>query len=431
MQDHYEFDRTFRIKILACLLDPVWYSMHSTIIKPEYFPLEDESEFVTAIDRYHEQYSRIPSDPYDLEVLITNSDGIELIHIVFDTYEQYDLFLAADKALEFAKQQAVKLAILQSVDDIDTGDLSLIVDRMKDALAVGSDMGSIGLDPYADVDKWLYDYWKDKVRTGWLHIDRALEGGLSPGELGVILGPQHRGKSMSLINLGFGAASIGSGKNVVHITHEMSVAQTAKRYAARTAFRFPNVDDNLDDYSDELYKAAHRLITGKIRILGATDVKKSAGSMSVVDVRSRLATLQNSGFNIDLIIDDYADLLKPSRRFKERRFELSDIYQSLRELGGEFGCPIWTASQSSRASHSKEIITMQDIAEDINKVSIADVIISLCQTKEEHDSNLCRLFTAKVRDNSSGVTFGAKFYSKMQAIITTGIAEKKVNEKDA
>jgi replicative DNA helicase len=425
MTNQYEFDRNFRVKILACLLDPVWYSTYTSIIKPEYFPNEDESDFVTAVDKYHEQYSRIPSDPYDLEILATSPDSIELMHTVFDTYEQQDLFLAGDKAIEFAKQQAVKLAILQSVDDIDTGDLSQIVDRMKEALEVGTEIDSLGLDPYVDVDKWLYDYWKDKIKTGWMHIDGALEGGLAPGELGVILSPQNRGKSMSLINIGFGAAAIGSGKNVVHITHEMSVAQTAKRYAARTIFRFPRFDDDLDDYSDELYKAAHRLVTGSIRIIGSKDVTKNISHMGVSDIRAKLCKLQDSGFKIDLLIDDYADLLKPSRKFSDRRFELSDIYQALRELAKEFECPVWTASQSRRSSHTKEIITMEDIAEDINKVSIADVVISLCQTKEEKDSDQCRLFTAKVRDGISGMTFGAKFYPKQQAIITTGWVKKE------
>lgn len=431
MPSKYEYDRTFRLKILACLLDQVWYSSHSNVILPEYFESDEESEFVSIIEKYHEEYSKLPTDPYDLEVLSTSAESIELIHAVFETSEEYDLQLAGDKAAEFARQQAVRLAILQSVDDINSGDLSLIVDRMREALEVGSEIGSIGLDPYVDTDMWLYDYWKDKVRTGWLHIDRMLEGGLAPQELGVMLGPQHRGKSMSLINIGFGAASIGSGKNVVHITHEMSVAQTAKRYAARAMFRFPSAGEDLDKYSDELIEAARNLVTGKIRIIGSRDVKKAVSSMAVRDLHAKLSELQDSGFRIDLIIDDYADLLKASRKYSDRRFELTDIYNSLKNLAEEFNCPLWTASQSRRSSHSKEIITMEDIAEDINKVSIADVVISICQSKEEKDSNRCRLFTAKIRDGVSGMAFAAKFYGQTQAIITTGIAFNKSAEESA
>jgi len=411
------------------MLDPDWYATHAGIIKPEYFPSDDEAEFVSLIEDYHEKYSRLPSDPFDLEALSNNDDEIVLIHEVFSAGEEYDLGLAGDKAIDFAKQQAVKLAILQSVDDIDNGDLSKIVDRMKDALSVGTEIGSIGIDPYVDTDKWLYDYWRDKVRTGWSHIDRILEGGLAPQELGVILGPQHRGKSMALINIGFGAASIGSGKNVVHITHEMSVAQVAKRYAARTMFRFPTPDENLDSYSTELYDAARKLISGNIRILGSRDVKKAVSTMTIVDLRAKLCQLADSGFRIDLIIDDYADLIRPERRHSERRFELKEIYDGMKNIGDEFNCPFWTASQSRRSSHSKEVVTMDDVAEDINKSSVADVMISICQTKEEKDSDRCRLFAAKVRDGISGATFAAKFYGKMQSIVTTGIAGKNDTEE--
>jgi len=420
MGNQYEFDKNFRLKILACMLDPDWYATHGGIVKPEHFPTDEESEFVSLVDDFHEKYSRLPSDPFDLEALTSSENTVVLIHEVFGIEEEYDLGLAGDKAVEFAKQQAVKLAILQSVDDINNGDLSNIVDRMKDALSVGSDIGALGIDPYVDTDKWLYDYWKDKVRTGWTHIDRVLEGGLSPQELGVMLGPQHRGKSMSLINIGFGAASIGSGKNVVHFTHEMSVAQVAKRYAARTMFRFPTIDEDLDKYSSELYDAARRLVSGRIKILGSRDVKKAVSTMTIADLRTKLYQLQDSGFRIDLVVDDYADLIRPSRKYSERRFELKDIYDGMKNIADEFNCPFWTASQSRRSSHSKEIVSMDDVAEDINKVSIADVVISICQTKEEKDSDRCRLFTAKVRDGTSGMTFSAKYYGKKQAIITTG-----------
>jgi hypothetical protein len=80
---------------------------------------------------------------------------------------------------------------------------------------------------------------------------------------------------------------------------------------------------------------------------------------------------------------------------------------------------------------SKEIITIQDIAEDIGKAAIADVIIALCQTRDEEQMNQCRLFMAKVRDGTKKMMYDAKFYGKSQAIITTGLSKNKDEEKDA
>jgi hypothetical protein len=91
---------------------------------------------------------------------------------------------------------------------------------------------------------------------------------------------------------------------------------------------------------------------------------------------------------------------------------------------------MWSASQAGRSSLSKEIITMADIAEDIGKANIADVIIALCQTREEETADQCRLFLAKVRDGDSKAMVRAKYYKKSQAIVTTGIVTQKDSEQD-
>lgn len=418
----YKSEKGFRYKLIALMLDNLWMARYGDgIIIPEYFETDEEESIVQGIIDYRNTYSKSPIDPDEL-MLVVGDAYADTIYRIYDIYEQEDLDFAADNALKFAKEQAVKLAILASVDDIDKGDLSRPITRLEEALTVGDSITIPGIDPIADVDKWLYDYWSNKIKTGMLHVDMALEGGMNPGELGVILAPQNRGKSMALVNIGYGAAAIGSGKNVVHFTHEMSVAQTAKRYASRILFRFPKRDENLDDYADDFVTAARRVVKGKIRIIG--------GKMTVGDMGRRLNILRSEGFVADLVIDDYGDLLVPSRKFSEKRFELSDIYNDLRQLGCDHEIPVWTASQSRRSSHSKEVITLEDMAEDINKTSIADIVISVCQTKEEEDADLCRLFMAKVRDGKNHSTFSAKYFTEQQAIVTIGIAKDKEDDKD-
>jgi replicative DNA helicase len=229
---------------------------------------------------------------------------------------------------------------------------------------------------------------------------------------------------MALINIGFGAASIGSGKNVVHFTHEMSVAQVAKRYAARMTFRFPHRDDDLNAYEDELVEAARKLMPGRIRIIGGAE------RMTIEQLQSHLDRLIAEGFEPGLIIDDYADLIKPSQRYTDRRFELSANYENLRALSFRY-CPIWTASQTTRGALNKEIVTMADLAEDIGKAAICDVLVAMCQTREELESDQCRLFMAKIRDGSKKVPLiQCKFYGASQAIVSTGYVEKHIDEEE-
>lgn len=420
--DTYSQNRSFRVKILAMMLDNIWMAKYgNAIIQPEYFEQNDEETVAKGILLYRTEYNLSPSDPEDL-IAICESDGVsDLVYEIFN--EDNDLTYAADVAIQFAREQALKLAILESVDDISKGDLLSPRNRVEDALHVGQSLQIPGIDPYRDTDKWLYDYWEDKIPTRLTHVDKILQGGLGPGELGVILAPQNSGKSMGLINIGYGAASIGSGKNVAHFTHEMNIAQTAKRYASRTLFRFPMPGDDLNEYSEDLIEAARKLVTGRIRLIGGPR------KMTTQDIEAAIERLDAEDFHPDIIIDDYADLVAAPRHYSERRYELSAIYEWFRQLGGKWGIPVWTASQATRGSYSKELITMADIAEDIGKASIADVIISICQTREEAELDRCRLFMAKVRDGKSKGTLSAKYYGEQQAIITTGVVSYK--EKDA
>ena len=369
--------RPFRLKILSLLLNNAWVAKFGcSLIAPGYFEAKDEEDIAKAIIDYRAKYKSSPG--YDDLLELTGGQYVDLIEELYgDGYDE-DNRMASDIVVQFAREQAVKLAILESVDDINRGDLSSPVDRIKEALQVGETLLAPGMDPIADVDKWLFDSWENKIPTGWLHIDIILEGGLDVGEMGVILGPPNRGKTMALINIGYAAASIyGFGKHVVHFTHEMSVGKICKRYVARMLFRFPKPGDDLTEYSEEMYEAARQLLPGKIRVIGG------ARKMTTTELEGHLDKLVAEGFNPELVVDDYVDLLVPPRNYTDRRYELSALYEWYRSLGEVYDCPMWTASQGNRNSLGKELVTMADIAEDIGKANIADVIVAICQTYDE------------------------------------------------
>lgn len=419
MSDHYDFNKKFRLRILSLLLDPRWISIYGTVIvRPEYFEEEKEQELATAILDYFHQYNR-PPDEVDLIAMM----GDDFKDIIYDIFEEADDVInedyPTDVVIQFAKEQAAKIAVLDSVDDINRGDLSKMRGRIEEAMRVGESLLSPGIDIVSDIDKWLYELWTDKVRTGWMHIDKILEGGLSIGELGVILAPTNRGKSMGLVNLGHAAAFRGSGKNVVHFSHEMEKEKVAKRYAARLLHEFPKRGTNIEKYEKRFLEQAKKMMKGRIRIIGG------AKKMSVTEVRAHVKRLISEGFNPGLIIDDYPDLLVPTRRWEQKRYELADIYYELRAMSGEFGVPIWGASQANRAALSQEVVSLDNIAEAIDKANIADVVIALCQTQDESFLDQCRLYMAKVRDSKAHTMFDAKFYGDSQAIITTGITKRK------
>lgn len=407
----YPFNRHFRLKVLRLCFDDSWMGRYGrSIIKPEYFELDDEYDIADALLIYRETYGRCPKDVNDI-VVLCNGMYEELLEQIQDIQIDNVQFVT-DEVIQFAKEQAAKIAILESIDDVNSGNLQGPIERMKLALMVGENITKPGIDFMGDIDLWLYDLWSSKVRTGWYHIDKYLDGGLAAGELGVIMCPTNRGKTMALVNIGYGAAGIGSARNVVHFTHEIGESIVAKRYAARMIFRFPRRDDNMDEYAAELEYAARRLLPGKIRIISGVD--------SMAGIEQNIEVLQSDGFDMGLLIDDYADLVKPLRVYTEKRFELTDNYVNLRRLGEHHEIPTWTASQSTRSSLTKEVITVADIAEDIGKANTADIIAAICQTTEEENADQCRVFLAKVRDGERNAMFNAKYYGKQQAIVTIG-----------
>lgn len=402
----------FRKKIASLLLDPYWCVRFASLMSHEYFETDVERDSVKAILQYYEAYKKPPVDPIDI-VALAGDHTEDYIYALFDT-DWYDKKLASDTVVTFIKEQKLKIAILDSVDDINKGKTDTILKRIKTVMDIGDSIFDGGIDFKQDADSWLADLWTNKISTGWPHIDARLDGGASGGELGIIISPSNRGKTMSLINVGYGAATLGSGKNVVHWTGEIHPKVVAKRYGARMMHRFIRRDDNWKLYRDELLIKARKLLPGNIRIFGGTKT-------SLLDLEQQLDAYMNDGYIFDEVIVDYIDLLKPPRRYEDRRFELTDISEGLRELAQKYNVPIWSASQSNRASYSKEVIDLQDIAEDIGKVNTADIIITLSQTKDEYSNNRCRLYTAKIRDGKRIVEPAyAKYYTDSQAIITIG-----------
>ena len=116
--------------------------------------------------------------------------------------------------------------------------------------------------------------------------------------------------------------------------------------------------------------------------------------------------MKNQDFIPDMIIVDYADLLKPEGSSKEeKRHQLESIYEELRGISQEVGCPLWTASQTNRSGLNAEVITMEAISEAFNKCFVADFIFSVSRTIEDKGTNGGRIFVAKNRNGPDGIIY--------------------------
>lgn len=199
----------FRQYMLAVMLHSDWLLRYGDIVMPEYFPTKAEQTFVAWLNTYWNKYNSVPDLAY-----ATSQLPPEIV-IGIQACVNDDLRYAADTLLDFCRVQAMKLAILQSVDDIQQGDLHTPIERVQTAQKVGTDRKDLGLELVADANTWLYDeIHGQKYPTGFATIDHALDGGLIGGEYGLIEAPPGAGKTMVLINIGYALAGLYSACNV-------------------------------------------------------------------------------------------------------------------------------------------------------------------------------------------------------------------------
>lgn len=425
----YEFSEPFQLKILALYTrDKTVFHTYREVIEPKFFRKDIHIDLCRIVTEHYDEEQRrskqrgTPITSPTVEVLWEEvrklCAGSERKAKLKEQYQdavldimEVDLTDAEyikDSIVSFGKNQAMKHAILDSVDDLEKGDYSKIEERVQTALRVGEDVSDLGVDFFAQAEERMEKYAKgidgvERIPTGMAGIDKVMKGGCGRGELGVIIAPPNRGKSIALTNIGFGA--ISAGYNVVHFTLEMPEPQVAKRYDGRLVGKdFGYIKDNTSKVLTSLRNMQKHLKAGKLFIK-----KYRTNQATVNTLRSYLTRLwMEYGFKPDVVIVDYADLLTPARTYADKRFELESIYLDLRDLGDEFNCAVWTASQTNRGGLDKKVITIGDLAEAFNKANIADFMAALCQTLEEKEDGEMRIHVAKFRDGEANITLDAE-----------------------
>ena len=298
-----------------------------------------------------------------------------------------------DNALDFCRKQVLKAAMMKSVRLIKTSSFDEIQSVIENALKLGTD-NNFGHDFIKDFEERYERKTRDPISTGLLKLDDVCGGGLGKRELGVIIAPTGAGKSMVLAHLG--TEAIKAGKTVVHYTLELAETIVGNRYDSCIS-RIPLSD---------LFSNKRRVLESIQDIEGRLIIKEyPTKSASTETIKNHIERLKKRGVEPDMIIVDYADLLRPVRFTKEKRHDLENTYEELRAIAQIYECPVWTASQTNRSGLNAEIITMEAISEAYNKCFVADFIFSLSRTVQDRQANKGRIFVAKNRNGPDGLVF--------------------------
>jgi hypothetical protein len=396
-----KFGKSFQEKLCQLMLqDRPFCDQITEVLDIGFLETKYLQVFITVILDYREKYGVHPS--YEILATIFKSGITEYdAGVQKQVRDYYTRIISSsmvdgaefvkDTAMDFCRKQVLKQAMMKSVGLLKTSSFDEISKVINDALKLGSD-NNFGHDWMADFESRFQIKHRNPVSTGWERMDSFCKGGLGKSELGVVIAPTGAGKSMVLVHLG--SQALKEGKTVVHYTLELGDTVVGQRYdSCITGIPLNDLMMNKEEIFDHISDIEGNLIVKEYPT-------KSATTQSI---KNHLDKLKKRGIHPDMVIVDYADLLRPVKARNEKRHELESLYEELRGIAQTMECPIWTASQTNRSGLNAEVITMEAISEAFNKCFVADFIFTVSRTVNDKKANMGRIFLAKNRNGPDGI----------------------------
>jgi hypothetical protein len=399
-----KYGQSYQTKVVTNLVtDRPFLEQVSDILETKYFESDTNKWVVDITRKYFSKYKNTPTtDFFKTEIQKITDKALQQnvltqLKAIYALQSGGDSEWVKNEFVTFCKNQNFKNVILTSVDLLQTGQFDKIEKLVRDAVKVGQS-NDLGLDYKEDIEVRFEEVNRRTVKTNWDVIDELIDGGLGPGELGVIVAPSGVGKTWVLCHIG--AEAVRQGKNVLHYTLELTQNYVGQRYdTIFTGIPSAELRDNKEQIKDKVDKLKGGLMIKYYPPKGIT----------ANTIAAHIDMVRSTKFQPDLIIIDYADLLVSVNSKNNSDYqEQGGIYIDLRAMGGEYQIPIWTASQTNRSAIESDVIHADKIADSYAKVMNADLIISVSRKDTDKLNDTARFHVMKNRFGPDGLTFPAK-----------------------
>ncbi|HHG1104257.1 TPA: DnaB-like helicase C-terminal domain-containing protein, partial [Klebsiella pneumoniae] len=322
-----------------------------------------------------------------------------------------DTAYMVDQVATFAKSVAFDDALIKAAEMKEKGDFQGAMAIMAKVQQIGSNEATGIYDYFASAAERYKareyeasdDYVPNSITTGLPLLDRMLyQKGWAKREMVLFMGFAKSGKSTAMGEFSINATL--AGYNVLYLSLEVHTSILSDRFDARLS---ETEMSKLVEQRDDVHR--------KLAELGATKgvgnlwvVERPSGSMSPADLDRMLNSMKANGMIPDMVVVDYADLMRASYDLRDDRANIRSIYTDLRALYDKHNVAGITASQTNREGGSSEVATMMHAADNIEKVRIADLVITINKTEEEEAKGEARLYFAGSRNQKGGVSIRVK-----------------------
>lgn len=272
------------------------------------------------------------------------------------------------------KSEAVRAALDDYGKDGDFARATTLIDKANHLGDTNTSVGVVlGAGSYEEIDKLKH---LERLSTGVLELDTALQGGLRRGSLGLLLGGSNDGKSMGLSHIG--AWALRWGLFVVYATLELPPSDVLARIKANIT-GIP-INAILEDP-----ERARPIMNATA--LGPCIVQEfTPQATTMEDIEAWVEACEEQvGRPVDVLVTDYGDkLAAPKSAGREGEhgysagrvvFERMRIYANEGHKGGKIWH--WSAAQATRQKDKRKKLDLNDVADSMHKVRVADLVVTL------------------------------------------------------
>jgi replicative DNA helicase len=342
-----------------------------------------------AMMRLKEKAVPEPIDALTVSEELTRSGELEEAGGTAYVHSLPALVPAAGNARHYAKivkEHALLRRLLDTTRDIQEkalavkGEPSDLVEQAEQAMYKiahdehASEVRSIESILHVEIDK-LHQLSREGVSligtpSGFRDLD-DLTGGFQPGNLIVLAARPGMGKSALVVNFAENAA-VDNGKSVALFSLEMSESELAQRLIASRA----KVNGDLLRKGKVKEETWPKIVRASDELSPASFFIDDSSDIGVMELRAKARRL-HSRHDLDLIIVDYLQLMRPDDTSTGRVEQIGQISRGLKILARELHVPVIAVSQLSRAVEARpdKRPLLSDLRESGSIEQDADVVL--------------------------------------------------------
>ena len=369
-----DLDYFENILLLNALADAEYLSSIISYLDPSFFNDKNIGKIIGKVSEFFVQHGAVPSVTEIKARLTSDEDRKALADLkprlaqLDSSYNKEELIANTEK---FLKERFVYKTILNVAEKFSDNSFKIeevLVDFEKAYNITLKE--NLGHWYFEDIEKHIKELTTtyNPIPTGWKFLDDRTEGGLFPKTLTIFAGQVNVGKSIVLGNIA--TNMVLEGKNVLLISLEMSEFMYAKRISAQMT-QIPHGD--LKTFTTELKEQVRHIeknLSSKLVIK-----EYPPKTVTVRQIDSYITKLKHKGFQPDIIVIDYINLIQPMTKGLNSYESIKEIAEQLRAMAFKYNLPVVSATQLSRCLATDTlVITSDDTIKKIVDLKIGDEI---------------------------------------------------------